>query len=132
MSNDFSCFPNLFHMGQSRVCSLIISVKELHHWFRPASLTRLIWTARRMKQIPLKVVHRHEPYPHQQNFLPSAARRPKLLPKVNKTRAQFGTGVLLLYSSKLFEPLFLSMMQLFRLVALFSRFTFVLLSAEDA
>lgn len=81
---------------------------------------------------PLKVIHRHELYSHQQNFLPSAVRQPKLLPKVSKTRAQFGTRVFLLYSSKLFEPLFLSVMQLFHLVALFSRFTFVLLSAEDA
>lgn len=37
-----------------------------------------------------------------------------------------------LYSLKLFEPLFLSVMQLFHLVALFSSFTFVLLSVEDA
>lgn len=37
-----------------------------------------------------------------------------------------------LYSLKLFEALFLSVMQLFHLMALFSRFTFVLLSAEDA
>lgn len=51
-----------------------------------------------------------------------------LLPEVCKTRAQYGTRV---SAVQLFEPLLLSMMQLFHLVALFSRLTFVLLSVED-
>lgn len=51
-----------------------------------------------------------------------------LLPEVCKTRAQYGTRV---SAVQLFEPLLLSMMQLFHFVALFSRLTFVLLSVAD-
>lgn len=46
-------FASLFHMGQSRVCSLIITIKELQHWLHvTASLIRLIWTVLRLKKNP--------------------------------------------------------------------------------
>ena len=52
----------------------------------------------------------------------TAARQAKRIPNVYKNEAQFGTAAVV--QPKVFEPLFLSMMKLFPLVALFSPFFF--------
>lgn len=134
-------FASLFHMGQSRVCSLIITIKELQHLLNvhQISLIRLIWTDGRLEmKIPLKCSYRHQMYSytsaHQQKFLSSVVLQYDK-PSCSQKFVKWGHGLApesLLCSLKPFEPVLLSMMQFFHLVALFSHFTFVLLSAEDA
>lgn len=135
---DFSWFAGLLHMGLSWVCSLIITTKELQHFWNvhQTSVVLLIWTVRQHlwsvvdgTSCTLTHLRISRSFCHLLHCGVTTSEN------CSQKFVKWGHSLApesLLCSLKLFEPLFLSMMQLFHLVALFSRFTFVLLSAEDA
>lgn len=46
----FHVFASLFHLGQSWVCSLIITIKELQNWLMLYIIIRHIWTSFRIEK----------------------------------------------------------------------------------
>lgn len=125
LSRDFSCLRAFSTWDTTEYVSLIITRK------RVASSAERSPKTPKLLQIP--------PVPVSSTFahhichllnLPARTQKKKTPKKFVKTRAQFGTGVSACAAPRnSLRPRLLSMMQLFHLVALFSRFTFVLLSA---
>lgn len=123
---NLTCFsPVCQPFPHGTVCSLIITIKELQHWLitHQDFLLWHIWAVLSLKSRNWIQLYC---YTHRASFSWLLLQYDKPKESQMFIKMRHSLALLLLYSQKVFEPLFLSMMKLFPLVAPFSPFLLLL------